>query len=96
MAPDLTVPVSRRARQGPLGSWPLAAYLLILQRVARRGPGRTDRLGGAAHARQVTLGRSDGQKIEVKQGLKPGERYAASNSFILKSELGKASAEHKH
>ena len=51
---------------------------------------------GGFVARQVTLGRSDGQKIEVKQGLKPGERYAASNSFILKSELGKASAEHKH
>ena len=51
---------------------------------------------GGFVARHVTLGRSDGQKVEVKQGLKPGERYAASNSFILKSELGKASAEHKH
>ena len=51
---------------------------------------------GGFVARHVTLGRSDGQKVEVKQGLKPSERYAASNSFILKSELGKASAEHKH
>ena len=51
--------------------------------------------GGFA-ARPVLLGRSDGTQVEVRQGLDAGERYAATNSFILKSELGKGSAEHTH
>ncbi|MBY4895888.1 efflux RND transporter periplasmic adaptor subunit [Cupriavidus sp. AU9028] len=51
--------------------------------------------GGFA-ARPVTVGRSDGVRTEIRQGLQPGERYAAANSFVLKAELGKASAEHTH
>ncbi|WP_129645033.1 efflux RND transporter periplasmic adaptor subunit [Peristeroidobacter agariperforans] len=52
------------------------------------------------HARQgfeprpVRIGRADGQLSEVTEGLRAGERYAAANSFILKAELGKGSAEH--
>lgn len=46
--------------------------------------------------RPVRLGRADGQLSEVMHGLKPGERYAAANSFILKAELGKDSAGHDH
>lgn len=46
--------------------------------------------------REVALGRSDGEFAEVVSGLKAGESYAASNSFILKAELGKGSAEHGH
>jgi cobalt-zinc-cadmium efflux system membrane fusion protein len=46
--------------------------------------------------RQVTLGGSDGKNVQVLKGLSPGERYAASNTFVLKSELGKGSAEHEH
>lgn len=51
---------------------------------------------GGFVARPVQLGRSDGKTVEVLGGVKPGERYAASNTFVLKSELGKASAEHGH
>ncbi len=47
-------------------------------------------------ARPVTLGRGDGQIREVLSGLTAGESYAAANSFILKSELGKEGAEHGH
>jgi cobalt-zinc-cadmium efflux system membrane fusion protein len=47
-------------------------------------------------AKPVTLGRSDGQVREVLSGLTAGEDYAAANSFILKSELGKEGAEHGH
>ncbi|HJV76485.1 MAG TPA: efflux RND transporter periplasmic adaptor subunit [Noviherbaspirillum sp.] len=47
-------------------------------------------------AQVVTLGRSDGKAVEVTQGLQAGAKYAASGSFVLKSELGKASAEHEH
>lgn len=44
----------------------------------------------------VQTGRSDGKLVEVTRGLQAGARYAAANSFILKSELGKASAGHEH
>jgi cobalt-zinc-cadmium efflux system membrane fusion protein len=46
--------------------------------------------------REVTLGRTDGEFIEVLAGLKVGETYVSKNSFILKSELGKEDAEHGH
>ncbi|RZI40014.1 efflux RND transporter periplasmic adaptor subunit [Herbaspirillum sp. HC18] len=44
----------------------------------------------------VTLGRSDGKLVEVVKGMKTGSRYAGPGSFVIKSELGKASAEHTH
>ncbi len=46
--------------------------------------------------RPVILGRRDGEWVEVREGLSAGERYAAQNSFILKSELGKSAATHEH
>lgn len=46
--------------------------------------------------RPVTLGRRDGEWVEVREGLSAGERYAAQNSFVLKSELGKSAATHEH
>jgi cobalt-zinc-cadmium efflux system membrane fusion protein len=46
--------------------------------------------------RPVTLGRSDGQVSEVLKGLQAGEAYVSTNSFTLKSELGKEDAEHGH
>jgi cobalt-zinc-cadmium efflux system membrane fusion protein len=51
---------------------------------------------GEFAARPVRLGRSDGEVTEVLEGLAPGTRYVAANSFILKSHLGAASAEHEH
>jgi|TARA_R110000850_G_scaffold167173_1_gene292322 membrane fusion protein, heavy metal efflux system len=47
-------------------------------------------------ARPVMLGRSDGQVSEVLKGLQVGEAYVSTNSFTLKSELGKEDAEHGH
>jgi len=44
-------------------------------------------------ARPVKTGRRDGAMTEVLMGLQPGERYAAANSFVVKAELGKSSAE---
>ncbi|MDI9682712.1 hypothetical protein QM334_39010, partial [Burkholderia cenocepacia] len=40
-------------------------------------------------------GLRDERATEVLKGLKPGQEYAASNSFVLKAELGKGSAEHE-
>lgn len=44
----------------------------------------------------VTLGRRDTDAVQVLQGLAPGVQYAAEGSFVLKSELGKGTAEHSH
>lgn len=51
---------------------------------------------GGFVAQEVTLGRSDGKVFEVTSGLQAGAPYASTHSFILKSDLGKASAEHAH
>jgi len=47
-------------------------------------------------ARPIQLGRSDGQFTEVLKGLSNGENYVVKNSFILKSEMGKAGMSHQH
>jgi len=47
-------------------------------------------------AQPIVTGRSDSEAVEIKEGLQPGARYALDNSFIIKSELGKASASHAH
>ncbi|MBL4882799.1 MAG: efflux RND transporter periplasmic adaptor subunit [Oleispira sp.] len=43
--------------------------------------------------REVILGRTDGEFIEVLVGLKVGETYVTKNSFILKAEAGKGDIE---
>lgn len=41
-------------------------------------------------------GRSDGKYVEVREGLRAGDRYAQTNSYLVKAELGKAGASHDH
>jgi cobalt-zinc-cadmium efflux system membrane fusion protein len=47
-------------------------------------------------AQAVELGSRAAGQVEITQGLEPGAQVAAAGSFVLKSELGKASAEHAH
>ncbi|MBB6578100.1 cobalt-zinc-cadmium efflux system membrane fusion protein [Comamonas odontotermitis] len=47
-------------------------------------------------AQVVQVGRSDGRLVEIKSGLKAGQAYVRDGSFMLKAEMGKASAEHAH
>lgn len=54
------------------------------------------RYGEEFEARPLKLGRRDGIRAEVLEGLLPGEKYAARNSFLVKAELGKAGASHDH
>lgn len=54
------------------------------------------RYGDWFEARPLTLGRSDGTWVEVLSGLKAGERFAATNSFAVKAEIGKLGATHDH
>ena len=46
--------------------------------------------GAVFEAREVELGTSDGNYVQVLSGLKAGDRYVAGNSFLLKAELGKS------
>ncbi|HND62978.1 MAG TPA: efflux RND transporter periplasmic adaptor subunit [Opitutaceae bacterium] len=52
--------------------------------------------GDVYQARPLELGRRGGGLVEVRGGLRAGERYVVENSFLLKAELGKAGAEHCH
>ncbi|MFM9912444.1 MAG: efflux RND transporter periplasmic adaptor subunit [Methylophilaceae bacterium] len=54
------------------------------------------RYGEQFEARPIELGRGDEHHVEVLEGLLPGEKYAAKNSFLIKAELGKAGASHDH
>jgi cobalt-zinc-cadmium efflux system membrane fusion protein len=54
------------------------------------------RYGDQFEARPVQLGRSDLRNIEIRTGLEQGEKYAAANSFILKSQLGTEGLSHSH
>lgn len=47
-------------------------------------------------ARPVTLGQSSETHTEITAGLAIGERYAATETFVLKADLGKSEAEHQH
>ncbi|MGI4938158.1 MAG: efflux RND transporter periplasmic adaptor subunit [Janthinobacterium lividum] len=54
------------------------------------------RLPGGFRAQEVVVGATDGKTTAVTKGLKPGDEYAATGSFTLKSEQGKSSVEHAH
>ena len=43
----------------------------------------------------VIVGRADSEYTEIRSGLEAGRRYAAANSFVLKSDLGKGEAGHE-
>jgi cobalt-zinc-cadmium efflux system membrane fusion protein len=48
---------------------------------------------GEFSAHPVTLGKTDGERTEVSQGLAAGDVYAAANSYVIKAELRKSEAE---
>jgi cobalt-zinc-cadmium efflux system membrane fusion protein len=47
-------------------------------------------------SRPVTLGRANETQVEITAGLQAGERYASTETFVLKAELGKGTASHDH
>jgi cobalt-zinc-cadmium efflux system membrane fusion protein len=51
---------------------------------------------GVFRATPVRLGEPAGAYAQVLGGLSEGDEYVAHGAFILKAELGKASAEHQH
>ena len=54
------------------------------------------RYGDVYEARPLTLGRSDGEWVEVVKGLSAGDEYVVSNSFLIKADILKSGATHDH
>ena len=52
--------------------------------------------GDQVEPRPVVLGHRGKTVVEIVSGLRTGERVAATNTFLLKAELGKSEAEHDH
>ena len=44
----------------------------------------------------ATLGQANETHVEIVAGLTAGERYAATETFVLKADLAKSEAEHQH
>ena len=82
----VTVERFQAARVVPLGA---------LQR-----DGETDvvyvRDGDRYRAREVRLGRRDAERVEILDGVEAGERVVVEQSFLVKADIGKATAEHSH
>jgi cobalt-zinc-cadmium efflux system membrane fusion protein len=74
---------------------PVAVLADAIQSV-RDAPAVFGRYGDQFEARPITPGRSDGNYVEVLDGLGAGVRYAARNSFLIKADLGKSGASHDH
>jgi cobalt-zinc-cadmium efflux system membrane fusion protein len=75
------------------------ASVLIRKPLFRRLKGSRVSLSGyrkALRARAVTLGQSNETHTEITAGLAAGERYAATETFVLKADLAKSEAEHQH
>lgn len=54
------------------------------------------KVDGGFKPQAVRIGRSDGQRVEILDGLQAGKPYASEGSFVVKSEQGKSSATHTH
>ncbi len=52
--------------------------------------------GKEFEVRQILLGARNDEWVEVVEGLYAGDEYAASNSYLMKADVGKESAEHEH
>ena len=52
--------------------------------------------GERYEAKEVTVGRNQGEWIEILSGVEAGVTYVSKNSFLIKSDILKASAEHDH
>lgn len=54
------------------------------------------RIGEKFEVRDVEIGDRDKELVEITFGVVEGESYAAQNSFIVKAEMAKGTAEHVH
>ncbi|MDO9454423.1 MAG: efflux RND transporter periplasmic adaptor subunit [Stagnimonas sp.] len=52
--------------------------------------------GERYQAQPVTLGRRDGERVEIVSGLKPGAAIVVENSYLVKADIEKSGASHDH
>jgi len=53
-------------------------------------------VGETYEVRMLELGARDGEHVEVLHGIKPGTRYAADQSYLIKADIEKSGASHDH
>ena len=53
-------------------------------------------IGETYEVRMLELGARDGLHVEVLGGIKPGTRYVAEQSFLIKADIEKSGASHDH
>lgn len=53
-------------------------------------------VGDTYEVRMLKLGANDGERVEVLQGIKPGQAYVTENSFLIKADIEKSGASHDH
>lgn len=53
-------------------------------------------VGETYEVRMLELGARDGEYVEVLGGLKPGTRYVAEQSYLIKADIEKSGASHDH
>lgn len=53
-------------------------------------------VGETYEVRMLELGERDGEYAEVLGGLKPGTRYAAEQSYLIRADIEKSGASHDH
>ena len=54
------------------------------------------KFGETYEVRMIIPGKRDDQRVEVKEGLKPGTEYVTGNSFLIKADIEKSGASHDH
>lgn len=75
---------------------PLAVATSAIQRLDAQQSVIFVPVEGGFRPQPVRIGRKDAQTTEILEGLKPSQSYVVEGSFMLKAELGKATAEHAH
>jgi len=55
-----------------------------------------EQVGDTYEVRMLELGAQDDTWVEVTGGLKPGIKYAADNSYLIKADIEKSGASHDH
>jgi membrane fusion protein, heavy metal efflux system len=53
-------------------------------------------VGETYEVRMLELGDRDGENVEVLAGIKPGTRYVAEQSYLIKADIEKSGASHDH
>jgi cobalt-zinc-cadmium efflux system membrane fusion protein len=54
------------------------------------------RVGDVYQATPVRIGRTDGDWVEILEGMSEGNEYVVGNSFLMKADLLKSGASHEH